>query len=240
LRQYNPKNRYRERAVKRLNKTLLSFVLAGGCLTFGFYMGQQNAIVQNGTLKMELADRETKFKALQDELTTVRAEAQTATSRLEQLKTQYEKDIPQDGGVREIFDMIRKQIDAGMAPERLATIIRSTRPPRNCSDPTNKRFIIKTPVYKGAESTVSVGEGAVIVSGTGASAKNREGGMESWFDPTQPVKLTFKTSSGEVEEKSGLLPLQQSVIANGKEYRFSMAESEKSFVKVTFDSCDYP
>lgn len=238
--QYNPRNRYRDRSVRRFNKALLFATVMGGFFALGFFIGGQNAVVQNGTLKMELADRDDRLKTMQDELTTVRAEAQTATSRLEQLKTQYEKDIPQEGPMREIVDMVRKQIDDGMAADRLAFVIRSARPPRNCSDPTSKRFIIKTPAYKGADSIVAVGEGAVVVSGVGASARSRDGQMESWFDPTQPVNVTFKTSSGESERKSGLLPFQHSVIASGKEYRFTLAEGEKSFVKVTFDSCDYP
>lgn len=238
--QYNPRNRYRDRAVQRFNKTVLTLAFMAGCFGFGFFLGQQNAVVQNGTLKMEVSDLTTRLKASQDELTSVRAEAQTATSRLEQLRSQYEKDMPQDGPMREIVDMIRKQIEDGMAPDRLAFVIRSARPPRNCSDPSSKRFIIKTPAYKGADSVVSVGEGAVVVSGVGVSAKSRDGQLESWFDPTQSVNVTFKTSNGDVENKGGVLPFQHSIIANGKEYRFTLTEGEKSFVKVTFDSCDYP
>lgn len=238
--QYNPRNRYRDRSIRRFNKVLFSLAMMGGFFALGFFIGGQNAVVQNGTLKLDIADKDIKLKALQDELTTVRAEAQTSTSRLEQLRSQYEKDMPQEGPMREIVDMVRKQIEDGMAADRLAFVIRSARPPRNCSDPSTKRFIIKTPAYKGSESVVSVGEGAVIVSGIGASARSRAGQLESWFDPTQPVNVTFKTSNGEAENKKGTLPFQHSIIASGKEYRFTLAEGEKSFVKVTFDSCDYP
>lgn len=127
--QYNPKARYRERAIQRLNKVLLWGFLMGVSFVFGFFMGGQNAVVQNGTLKLEVDEMTSRLKTLQDELTTVRAEAQTATSRFEQLKSQYEKDIPQDGPMREIVDMVRKQISDGMAPDRLAFVLRSARPP---------------------------------------------------------------------------------------------------------------
>ena len=240
LGQYNPKSRYRERAIQRFNRTLLFILFMAACFGFGFFIGGQNSGVQNGTLKLEVEDLNGRLKSMQDELTTVRAEAQTATSRFEQLKTQYEKDIPATGPMREIVDMVKKQIADGMAPDRLAFVLRSARPPRNCSDPSTKRFIIKTPAYKGSESTVTVGEGAVVITGTGASAKTREGQAESWFDPTQPINLNFKSSTGEIEKKSGTLPFQHSVISSGKEYRFTLTEGEKSFVKVTFDSCDYP
>ncbi|HAJ89624.1 MAG TPA: hypothetical protein DCM27_01210 [Rhodospirillaceae bacterium] len=238
--QYNPRSRYRERAIQRFNKTILLILLMGVCFGFGFFIGGQNAVVQNGTLKLEIEDMTGRLKTMQDELTTIRAEAQTATSRFEQLKTQYERDIPSDGPMREIVDMVKKQISDGMAPDRLAFVLRSARPPRNCSDPSTKRFIIRTPAYKGSDSVVTVAEGAIVISGTGSSAKTREGQLESWFDPTQPVSLTFKNANGENEKKAGTLPFQHSVIAGGKEYRFTLTEGEKSFVKVTFDSCDYP
>ncbi len=238
--QYNPRSRYRDRAIQRFNKTVLFILIMAAFFGFGFFIGGQNAVVQNGTLKMEVEDMSARLKTLQDELTTVRAESQTATSRLEQLKTLYEKEMPQEGPLREIVEMVRKQIDDGMAPDRLAFVLRSARPPRNCSDPSSKRFMIRTPAYKGADSVVTVGEGAVVVSGTGVSAKTRSGQMESWFDPTQSVHVVFKTASGEIEKRTGTLPFQHSVISKGKEYRFTLAEGEKSFVKVTFDSCDYP
>ncbi len=240
LGQYNPRSRYRDRAVQRFNKAILFVLAMGICFGFGFFIGGQNAVVQNGTLKLEVEDMTGRLKTLQDELTGVRAEAQTATSRFEQLKTQYERDMPQDGPMREIVDMVRKQISDGMAPDRLAFVLRSARPPRNCSDPSTKRFIIRTPAYKGSDSVVTVGEGAIVISGTGVSAKTRDGQLESWFDPTQQINLTFKNAHGELEKKSGTLPFQHSAIAGGKEYRFTFAEGEKSFVKVTFDSCDYP
>lgn len=237
---YNPRSRYRDRAVKRLNMTILVLIAMGACFGFGFFVGGQHAVVNNGTLKLEVEDLSKRLEETENELTTVRADSQTAVSRYEQLKAQYEKEMPGEGPLREIVEQVRQQIKDGMAPERLAFVLRSARPPRNCSDPTSKRFIIKTPVYKGADSVVSAGEGAVTVVGSGSSARTRDGKVESWFDPTQTVHLTFKTADGEIEKRSGVLPIQHSIISKGKEYRFTMAEGEKSFVKVTYDSCDYP
>jgi len=80
--QYNPRNRYRDRAIQRFNKSIVIFLAMGACFGLGFFIGGQNAVVQNGTLKMEVEDMSAKLETLQDELTTVRAEAQTSTSRL--------------------------------------------------------------------------------------------------------------------------------------------------------------
>ncbi|MDD3020387.1 MAG: hypothetical protein PHX61_05320 [Alphaproteobacteria bacterium] len=237
---YNPRNRYRERSVRRFNRIVLAILLIGGCIAIGFMFGRQNAAAQLSTLKQDMIQRDKQLKDLQTELTTVRADAQTATSRLELLRTQYEKDLPQGGPTREIFEMVRKQIEDGMAPERLAFVIRSARPPRNCSDPSSKRFVARTPAYNGPSSVVAVGEGAVTVAGSGVSARGRSGQLEAWYDPNQKVSVTFKTADGEEDVREGILPFQHSMIASGREYRFTLSEGEKSFVKVTFDSCDYP
>jgi len=231
--------RYKERSIRRFNKALLFVVIIGAILTLGFVLGREHAAIKLKTLEIEVTDKDARIKKLQDDMTATRAEAQTATSRFEQLKAQYEKELPPSGPIHDIVDMVRKQIDSGMPPERLAFILRSARAPSNCSDPATKRFIIKTPAYKGAESNISVGEGAVIVSGTGVSSRSKVGQLESWYDPTQLITVTFKKADGETEKKTGTLPFQYSLIAMGREYRFNFSEGEKSFVKVTFDSCEY-
>lgn len=237
---YNPRSRYRERASKRMNMVVISALLAGSFIGFGFWMGRQHAVFQIESLKKETDRAVADAKTMQDELTKVRADAQTANSRLEQLQQQYDQELPKEGPVRELVQLVNKQLQAGMSPDRLSFVIRSVRPPRNCSDPQTKRFMVRTPAYNGPDSVASIGEGAIGVSGIGASARNKQGQMEAWYDPTQPVTVTFKGAGGEIERKTGNLPLQHSQIAGGREYRFTLSEGEKSFIKVTFDSCDYP
>lgn len=238
--QYASRSRYRDRNFKRTVTFFLFVFVFAGSIVLGFVFGKQFAVTQISTLEKEVADKDANLKTLQDEMTKLRAETQTASSRFDQLKMQYEKDFPQEGAMHEIVDMVRKQISDGMPAERLAFLIRSARPPRNCSDPVTKRFVVKTPAYKGADSAVSIGDGAVVITASGASSHSRDGGLESWFDPTQLIKVVFKTAEGEVENKSATLPLQHTVVSKGREYRFNLAAGETSFVKVTFDSCDYP
>ena len=240
LSHYNPHSRYRDRAAKRMNATLLSVVVIGASLVVGFWSGRQYAVLEISSLKTEVAGNQKREKDLQDALTKVRAEAQTAQSRYDQLQQQYLQELPQDGPMRTLVDEVRQQLSEGMSPERMAFVIRSARPPRNCTDPTTKRFVVSTPAFKGPNSTIRIGEGAVNIAANGISAKNRDGQPESWFDPAQPVNLTFTLGDGEVQKKDGKLPLQHSVVASGREYRFTLEEGEKSFIKVTFDSCEYP
>lgn len=237
---YNPRNRYRARAVQRFNRTLGVCVLIAVCVMIGFVWGRHHAANQLDELQTEVTAKAKLLEDSRNEAITQRADARTAAQRYDQLKSQYEKDIPASGPLRDLVEMVKQQVKDGMPAERLAFVIRSTRPPSNCSDPSSKRFVVQTPAYKGPSSTVSVGEGAVLISGKGQSARGKAGEMEAWYDPTQPVTIHFKTGDGREEDKVGTLPFQHAIISQGREYRFNVSEGEKSFAKVSFDSCDYP
>lgn len=239
LNRYNPRSRYRDRAAKRTNTIVMSLVVAALFIGFGFWVGRQYAVYQIESLKKGAENALNDAKKMQEDLTRVRAENQTITSRFEQLQAQFDQELP-EGPTRDLVQLVRKQLADGMPAERLSFLIKSARPPRNCSDPSTKRFMVRTPAYNGPDSIASIGEGAVNISGVGASSRNKNGQLEAWFDPTQQVSVTFKISGEEAERKVGTLPLQHSLIAAGREYRFTLSEGEKSFIKVTFDSCDYP
>ena len=134
---------------------------------------------------------------------------------------------------------VRQQLDQGMAPERLFFVIKSARPPTDCTEPETKRFIVSTPSYAAPDSTVSVADGAVIISGKGTSAMTKDGRAEAWFDPAKDITINF-SANGSVETKSGALPLRHSIVVGGREYRFTIDQGAKSFAKVVYDSCAYP
>ncbi len=176
---------------------------------------------------------------MQDEVTALRAEAQTAQVRLEQLRASYDE-LLSEGAMHDLLELLRQQLEKGVDPNRLRSVILSARPPQNCIDAKSKRFVVITPVYNGPQSIASIGKGAVSISGVGASAQNAQGQAEAWFDPGQPVTLTFRGRGSEEQVKQGMLPIYHSVVVDDKEYRFTITEGTKSFAKVTYDYCDYP
>lgn len=213
------------------------FLVIFGC---GYWVGgmrfQQNIYI----LQEEKRILNEGSELTQGEMIDLRAEAQTANVRLEQLKASYEE-LLSDGPMRDIVTLVRKQVDQGVDVERLKSVILSARPPQNCSDPESRRFVAITPVYKGPSSVASINGGVISVFGQGVSSKNSNGKREAWFDPAQPISVMFKAKgSAKVETKKGVLPLHHSMIIKGKEYRFTITAGAKSFVKVTFDHCDYP
>ena len=236
---YNPNDRYRRRLAGRLAGLFVTIGIMGLSLGLGFWLGGLNAAQKINSLQAQLEDQRQQQDEVQASLTEQRAEAQTANLRYEQLQETYQETIP-EGPMKDLVGLVRKQLEEGMDPKRLEFVIRSARPPRNCSEPETKRFVISTPANSGPENQIDVAEGAIIIKGTGVSARNMKGEAEAWYDPSKGITLEFIPMGGEAEKKAGVMPLHHSVVAGAREYRFTIEEGARSFAKVTFDSCDYP
>ena len=236
---YNPQSRYRRKSANQLAAFITVLVILMLAFGFGFWMGKQAAGHGERSLKKQVAEIRKERDALQDTVTEARAEAQTAVMRYDQLQEEYNKTVP-EGPMRDLVTMLGKQIEEGRDPKRLAFLIRSARPPRNCTEPETKRFVLSTPSYTGPGGKITLADGALVVRGSGASAVNSAGKPEAWFDPSKKVSIDFVALGGVKETKSGVLPIHHSVVVGAKEYRLTISEGAKSFAKVSFDSCDYP
>ena len=236
---YDPHSRYRKRSMS----CLLNFAVAMGILfvtgLIGYWIGGQASAQKVGVLQEQLRQAEEQKSETEAVLMELRTEAQTATLRYEQLQDDVEEQVP-EGPMQELVTLIRKQLEEGMDAERLAFAIRSARPPRNCTEPETRRFVISTPAYKGSESKVEIAEAGLVIKGSGASAKNEKGDPEAWYDPAKAVEISFKAKGAEEVVKNSVMPIRHSVVVGDREYRLSVEEAARSFAKVTFDSCDYP
>ncbi len=236
---YNPNDRYRQRFRHRMaGMSMTAFIMIFG-VVLGFFFGRQYALQNHVMLQSQVKSLTAEKTALENAMTELKAEALTATTRFEELQKIYKETIP-EGPMQELVTLVHKQLEEGMDPQRLAFLVRSARPPRNCTDPEVLRIVLATPAYKGPESKASIGEGAVVIHGSGESARNAAGAPEAWFDPGKPVEVQFVSQDGRAEEKKGVMPIHHSLVAGSKEYRFTVTEGAKSFAKITYNSCDYP
>lgn len=238
LNDYNPRSRYRERSMQRVSNAISMIIVIILSTGVGLWFGKQYAAQNQISLKEEVQSLSRQNQELQESVTELRAEAQTANTRYEQIRAEYESAIP-EGPMQDIIKLLREQLGQGMAPERLAFLIRSARPPTGCNEPETKRFVVTTPAYKGPDSAVTVADGNVIVTAEGVSAKNDKGMPEAWYDPAQSITVRFKNGET-VEAKKGNFPIRHSIIVNNREYRFTVEEGSRSFARVVFDSCAYP
>jgi len=239
LSSYNPNDRYRQRAAKRFSNFMMGLFILGTVFAAGFWVNTVYEEQATYILQEEKAALREQVEELQNEATELRAEAQTANVRLEQLRVSYDE-LLDHGALKNLIELLKQQLDKGVAKERLTSVILSARPPQNCSTPESKRFVVKTPVYKGPVSQSSISGGDVRVFGEGVSAQNQQGQREAWYDPAQAVEISFKARDGDAIVKSGVLPIYHSVVVDDKEYRITVSNGAKSFANVTFDHCDYP
>jgi hypothetical protein len=230
---------HRRQVSERRRKIItILFMIAVLCGIFYWWGGE---VVRSGEVayKQQAVQLQEERGQLEQTITTLKSQVQSTEVRYQQLEAKYNAEVPQ-GEFRKLTDVLRKQLADGIKPERLAFAIDSARPPKNCSEPQTKRFVVKTPVYSGPHGTVAFGNGAVTVTGDGISAVGAAGSPEAWYDPGKPVKIIFTQIGGKDTVKEALLPIQHSMVVGAKEYRFTVAASERSFISVTSDSCDYP
>lgn len=236
---YNPGARYRQRSQKRLIGFMTSCVFFILIFGIGYWVGAMRVNQNSYRLERDKKALEEQNTVLLDDITKIRAEAQTANVRLEQMKLNY-SEVMADGPVQDVIHLIREQVKSGVDPERLKNVILSARPPKNCSEPKTRRLLIVTPNYKGPESKITLEAGLITIWGNGKSAKSDKSTEEAWFDPSKPVKILFQPRDGVVIQKEGNLPLYHTQVIADKEYRFTIASDAKSFAKITYDFCDYP
>lgn len=236
---YNPQDRYKNRFMQRISTILFTFGVMVVSLSLGYWIGYQKAVQENNFQLEQIKSVTVERDQLLETVTNLKAEVMTAQTLYEQLEKTYNEALP-EGPAQDLMTLVRRQLAEGMDPARMAYLLQAGQPPRNCSEPETKRFVVTTPAYKGADSQVNISEGAILIKGRGESAKNQKGDPEAWFDQAKPIQLEFTTKEGKLESKKGVLPLSHSLIIEGREYRFIVEPGARSFAKVTFNSCDYP
>lgn len=234
----NHRDRHRQKSREKFFRTLLlcGFLLA--IFVAGFHFGAKRSQNKIRNLELTVQELSTGHEAIETEITTLRANNQTLTLKNKELNERYQKDIPK-GDLGLLSALAQEQLEKGIKVERLAFVIRQAQPPQNCTNPEKKRFVLSTPIYKGPGSSVSFANGAITVTGSGATTVTETGQKEAWFDAGKPVTIKFTKLGGKADVKESLLPIHHAIILGDREYRFTVAKGPRSFVTVTADSCDY-
>lgn len=236
---YSYERRRRRRFWIRVMKTTLFLALVAGIGLFSYQMGIEQVKGREVGLREEIATLEDRNVELERHVAGLQEALRTAEVQVNELETRLRRETLH-GDLARLSKLVAERMTAGVAPDRLAFVINATSMPRNCEGPETKRFILPTPIYRGTNTVVGFANGAVTVSGEGEAARNREGKLEGWFDPQQPVTIHFTEDNGRETEVSGLLPLRQSVVAGTTEHRFTISAGSRSFVEVTAERCPFP
>ena len=239
LRQSRALDRRRKRL--RFIKWILVIGALGGLGVVAYETGSVLAQRDVARLSEEVADLQRQVDVLRKQNAHLATNAGAARLRERDLQRRYDEDVP-TGDARELLDRLRGKLAAGVSPDRLAFMIASATDRPVCDGaPETKRFLVRTPLARGANDAVGFADRTITVSATGASATSETGAPEAWFDPGKPVVLKLVAIGGDAVTVDGLLPLHESVVHNGSEYRFTAEIGERrGFIEVTADRCDFP
>jgi hypothetical protein len=235
---YDPNQRYKRKRQSFLRRLLVGLTILGVTAIVAYRIGHQ--VSQE---HIESADKSVKkmadqVTALEKKVTQLSAENKTIAAQYQQLQAKYDSDVP-DGELARLTNLARQQLENGLDGDRLAMILRAAQPPRNCTDDVKRRFVVKTPLYDGPDSKVTMADGRVTISAQGQPVKNADGKMEAWYNPNKPITVNFTVIGGKSMEKTGQLPIHHTIVDGDREHRFTIAKGQRSFATVIGDSCDY-
>jgi hypothetical protein len=234
------RQRKRRRALMFVAKTMALAAAIGGAGYYGYVMGSDSSLEHVGRLDAEIASLNGTIEDLKRTNDQLRAAELAASLRESQWQERYRRDVPK-GEIVELMKLAQQKQSEGVATDRLAFVIKAAQQRRDCDNsPLTKRFVVKTPVYRGTNNWVNFGDNLVTVTATGESALSAEDKPEAWYDPSKPVQVAFNRIGGDTTTVEGVLPLHQSVVVGDVEYRFSLTAGDRGFVNISGDRCRYP
>ncbi len=236
---YDSEQRYR----RRFWGGVIRFVVFAGLVVtaaiVSYQVGIEDLESRVRGYQQEIYELEARQNELEQETANLRVAAERAKLAVEEWERRYATDVPK-GDRLSLLEMVVERLDAGVSVERLAFLIQAAEEARDCRPVESKRFLVKTPLHSGANTVVSFASDAIVVTGTGASAKTSDGLPQAWFDPLEPVTVQITPIDGRTVELVGTLPLQGSVVQGGLEHRFQLRAGATGFIQVAAESCAYP
>lgn len=231
--------RRRDRSRRRLAVLKWLFLLLG-LLALGwiaYAAGTELARSEVRSLKEQVSSLESDLSAITSRAESLQVERDEALARQRALEEQ----VP-TGEAREVFALLREQLELGVKKDRLMFLVRAAGEPVRCRNaPEQKRFIVQTGLTRGTNDWVAFAGSAIVVRATGEPSRAANGAPNAWFDEEKPVTVTFTKINGTVTEAAGILPLQHAVELGGEEYRFVITPAPaRGFVQITGDKCQLP
>jgi hypothetical protein len=229
------KQRWRRRA-----RFIFFTIVVGAVAAVAFDLGSMRTEQAVASRDQEIAQLQESETDLKGRLGVLKETLASAEARGLALEDRYKRDVP-SGPVKKLAALVRDRLERGIDPARLAEVISKTRNKQDCDrDPATRRFLVRTPLAVGANHSVSFARNTITVTGRGRAARDPNGNPEAWFDPAKTIDIQFVRVGGESSQISGRLPLHHTMVVGDFEFRFSVVEGTRGFIKVVGSRCRYP
>ncbi len=229
----------------RVYSNLFKFAFLAGVVGvfsyWAFVLGGERAENENRDLRERVTLIGDENERLHNETEAAVVARVAAEERAAAFQRQYIAEVPQ-GPAKEIMAQVNKRLADGVSPKRMSSVVEAVRNETRCEpEVSSRRFILQTPFTTGSNASVSFSDNTITVGGVGAASRDAAGNAQSWFDPTQPVTITFTLIGGHKIEAAGTLPLHHSVVTDNVDHRFAITPAQtKGFVVATEQICEYP
>jgi hypothetical protein len=236
------RNRHSEEQRRAVFSFLIKLVLGlsvfGLTAYYSYEAGIRVAEHDNEKLKNQLVEATDGVKRLEAQAEIDQAGLNDARKQAEETKALYDQVKPTDD-LRDLIGVLRGKLADGVDAHRLALVVKSVENPQVCDPSYSKRFLVRTPRYRGPESSTSVHLSDLVTLSVEGAGGN--GGREQWFDPDNAVKLRISPVGGKGTEVNGRLPIERALVVKGSEIHFTVtAASGRGFVEVASTRCDFP
>lgn len=229
--------RRRRRIWSRVFQVVAFFAMPVATLLIGYGVGLDLDERRVSSLREENEQLQLDLGRLQRERAAMIQQVTAAQAASQEWQIRYERDVPL-GDRAMLMALIDVQLEKGVTAERLGRFIEAAAAQRECAEPDSKRFLLGTDANRGQAQSITFAAGQVTVSGMGTAARSDANLPQGWFDPAQPVTLTFTKIGGERNESAGVLPLHTSVLLGTAELRFTVTVSEvRGYVEATAALC---
>lgn len=202
------------------------------------------------TLRLTL-ERERQARA---EVTAARDAAQADATGLRQ---RIQNEVPV-GVAKQMLDLARERIAAGVRPERVASALQRAENAKNCEPAVARRLTVRSPLPPPplaappfaapgtrappqpviAQPTV-IGEQLTLLV-EGQAARDAGGQPLPVYDPAEAVQLRLVAGGAKLPDVEGKLPLSHVLFTGSWEYRLALSAAQRGQVTLVIERCPFP
>jgi hypothetical protein len=233
---------------------LLAVLIALMGLAYMVGLREQVLALEESTRQTQLLsavlDRERQARA---EVTAARDVALADAAALRQ---RIQSEVP-TGVTKQLLDLARERVAAGVRPERIASALQRAENAKNCEPPAARRLTVRVqpvpvpppppgsrvqPVPGPIQPTIIGEQLTLLIEGQNL----RDGGGQPLpaYDPAEPIQLRLTAAAAKIADVEGRLPFSHVLFSGAWEYRMSFtaapAAAPRGQVTVAIERCPFP
>lgn len=251
---FHDERRRRSQAL-RLVLGLIALGAIVAALSLAYMVGLRQQALESEELQRELQAERATLERERQARAEVTAARDAALGDAAALRQRIQNEVPV-GALKQMLDLARERLTAGVRPERVASAIQRAENARNCEAQAARRLTVRVPAITPASSPAlspgarpvppppipqptQIGEQLTLLI-EGQSQRDVAGQPTLLFDPGEPVQLRFVAAGVRLGDVEGKLPLSHTLFVGSWEYRMAFTAAPRGGVVAAIERCPFP